>query len=129
MCGHQGPRHQGPPQLLEDQGRFGQAEADPTGRLGQAEVEHPGLTQLLPPLAIDHPLGHLEGAQMVEAELALAQPADARGQLVLELGQFEVHGGSPLSGGAGLSAVTGLAGPDGSLGRPRMRSPTMLRWI
>ena len=50
-----------------------------------------------------------------------AQPADAVGQLDLELGYLEVHR-------AVLSSLPPVVAW-GSFGRPRIRSPTMLRWI
>ena len=60
--GHQRPRHQRPPQLLEDQHRLGQPLAHAAGFLGQAQAEHAGLAQLPPAVAVDHPVGQLEGA-------------------------------------------------------------------
>ena len=59
MAGHQRARHQRPPEFLEDEDGFWQAETDPAGRLGQTQVEHPGFAEFAPTFLVDDLLGTL----------------------------------------------------------------------
>ena len=113
---------------LEHERRFGQTQTDPAGCFGQAQAEHAGLTELAPSVAVDYPVGRLGGPDRLQGEDALAQPPDAVGQLSLELGDLEVHRRPYSFAWAGAAALA-AAVAWGSLGSPRIRSPTMFRWI
>ena len=107
MAPDQRARHQPPAQLGEDQHRLGHAEREAAARLGQAQLEHAHLGQVAPERAVEPARRQL--AQLVERDPSLAEGADPGAQRFLILVDPEIH--------------------QRSLGRPRMRSATMLRWI
>ena len=101
-----------PAQLLAHDRGVGQPEADAAVCLGEREGEHAHPTEGAPQVAVDGP-GHVDdrppglGGHPVGEE-----PAQLALERDLVVAQLEVHGGRHLS-----------------LGRPSIRSPTMLRWI
>ncbi len=118
--GDQGPGHQRPAELLEDQGRLGQAEAHAAGLLGQAEVEHPGLAQLAATRRGRRPARSTRGRGSTRGG---KRPSHSR-----RMPSASSVWNSVTSKSIG-SAPRRRRSAWGSLGSPRMRSPTMLRWI
>ena len=104
---HQRARHQRPAQLLEDDDGLGHREAG-AGGLGQGQREHAGLAQRGPVVVADGAVVALPGAEALERQPPGHHGPDALGQLALVLADAEVH-------------------QRRALGRPRMRSATMLR--
>ena len=101
-----GPGHERPAELLEDDDGVGHPEAG-ARRLGQGQREHAGLAERGPVVVADGARVALPGAQALEGQPPGHHGPDALGQRALVLVDAEVH--------------------QRALGRPRMRSPTMLR--
>jgi hypothetical protein len=108
VASHERPGHERPAQLLEDEDRLGHAQPDAAVGLRQAQPEHARLAQLPPPRLVD-PAARREGADLGHRELRCEPLADGLPERLLFSRQFEIH--------------------QRSLGSPRIRSPTMLRWI
>ena len=126
--GDQWSGHQGPAQLLEDEGRLGQPEADPAGLLGQAEIEHPGLAELRA-----SPSGRPPGRppRAARSRSRGNRPSHSR-RMPSASSVWNSVSSKSIGSSSELgrrSAASSGSGGVGSLGRPRMRSPTMLRWI
>ena len=105
----------GPAGLLEHPDQVDVAQAQPTDGRGHHErgrtefgQDGPAVGGLLGPA---ERVGQLEGAQRVDVALGVEHGAHALTQLVLLLGESEIHRSTPQRG------------------RPSKRSPTTLRWI
>ena len=119
-CGQRGRLEQrlgqaGPPGLFEDTDQVDVVQAQPIVGLGdhqrrrtQLGQDGPAVGGLLGPARL---VGQLEGAQLVDVALGVEHRAHALAQLVLLLGESEIHEW-PVQ-----------------RGRPSSRSPTTLRWI
>ena len=107
----------GPPRLLEDAHQVDVAQAEAVGGLGHHGRRRPELGQHGPAVLRQRSpavlVGQFEGAQGVRGALGVEDRAHALAQLVLLLGEGEVHG--PL--------------PSQPRGSPSSRSATTLRWI
>ena len=119
-CGQRGRLEErfgqaGPPRFLEYADQVDVVAAQAAGRLGDHERGRAELGQHGPAvqrlLGAAGGVGQFEGAQRVHVALGVEHGADALAQLVLFLGETEIHG-------AALQR-----------GRPSSRSPTTLRWI
>src|SRR5256885_4455355 len=108
--------HQGPAELLEDEDRLAATEADAAIGLGQTQGEHTSVGQTTPQVTVHAAVGlqRPDGGHRVRTGAQLAHRVLQR---LLVLAELEVH------------VAPRLRAAQRSRGKPRTRSPRMLRWI